>query len=63
MRPDQRPEYRAAEIQHEADYGMSPERLAYRETCRQKITAFVLGMLEKIEPGDVGGDDETATSQ
>lgn len=49
----QRPEYIAAQIQRDADYGMSPERLAYRETMREKVKRIIAGkaleLLDKLE--------------
>lgn len=49
MSIDQRPEYRAAMIQAEADGRMSPEREAYRQSWRDKIAAFIAGKALQAE--------------
>lgn len=71
MSIESRPEYRAAEIQAEADgklVHLTPERIAARDAWRQKIGDYIAGRLTLIIDLDVKrselrGDDETTTSQ
>lgn len=63
MSIENRPEYKAALIQLEAD-GLSPERLEARETYRARIMAIIAGLVtcSQVErPVDIGMDDENVS--
>lgn len=49
MSIEHRPEYRAAQIQAEADGKLTPEREAYRQSWRDKIAAIIAGRALKDE--------------
>ena len=62
MSIENRPEFKAARIQAEADsetYGMSPERLAEREKWREKIAGYIGNVIPmRINLDNLTDDDD-----
>lgn len=61
MSIDQRPEYKAAQIQAEADGRLSPERIVERDKWRARIMGYIAGRLPLDIDLDKLTDDERGT--